>query len=97
MEKCDHDLRSRLTLENIYLEERKRIAIDLKGAQDYLHKIGLWHMDVKPSNILLKNGKPKLCDFGVSIAQGTRRGFFEMGYCRRGASFQNIQYLRNEC
>lgn len=33
-----------------------------------LHSIGVAHSDLKPENVLVENGKPKLIDFGISCA-----------------------------
>ncbi len=32
-----------------------------------IHDIGVFHLDIKPENIILCNGCYKLCDFGSAI------------------------------
>jgi len=44
-----------------------KIAVNVVSALDFLYKRHIIHRDVKPSNILInKEGKVKLCDFGIS-------------------------------
>lgn len=38
----------------------------LLDALAYAHKIKIKHQDIKPSNILIKNDQPYLCDFGLA-------------------------------
>ena len=48
-----------------------QLAKELASALTYLHRAGLVHGDIKPSNILLDHhGRAKLCDFGVAQPVG---------------------------
>jgi serine/threonine protein kinase len=47
------------------LEECIQIGLSLTQALGYLHKQGLLHRDVKPSNIIFVRGVPKLADVGL--------------------------------
>ena len=46
-------------------EECVRIGLALTNALAHLHKSGLVHRDVKPSNIIFVNSVPKLADIGL--------------------------------
>jgi len=47
------------------LEECVRLGLSLSSALDVLHKHGLVHRDVKPSNVIFVSGVPKLADIGL--------------------------------
>lgn len=46
--------------------ETLQVMIDTASALEYLHDKGLVHNDLKPDNILIKNKRGKLADFGLS-------------------------------
>lgn len=49
-----------------------KVAEGVLRGLTYLHEKRIIHRDIKPSNILLtRDGRPKLCDFGVSGESGT--------------------------
>jgi tetratricopeptide (TPR) repeat protein len=50
-----------------------QIGLSLATALEHLHAHGLIHRDVKPSNIIFVNGRPKLADIGlVTDVEATR-------------------------
>ena len=40
---------------------------DMLSALEVVHKHDIVHLDIKPGNILLKDKRFKLCDFGMSL------------------------------
>jgi serine/threonine protein kinase len=50
-----------------------RISIYVGAALCHVHDRGLLHLDVKPANIVVVNGRPVLCDFGIARWQTAAR------------------------
>lgn len=47
------------------------IAIQIAGAVETAHRLGILHRDIKPANILFTEfGRPALTDFGISVVEG---------------------------
>lgn len=56
-------------------EECVRFFIALAGALDHLHRHGLIHRDVKPSNIIFVDGVAKLADIGLVAEMSESRSY----------------------
>lgn len=67
-----HDLADKILSQTLTLEDKMNVFVQAVQALDYVHKRGLIHLDIKPSNFMLNNGKVKLIDFGVSVFNGYR-------------------------
>jgi eukaryotic-like serine/threonine-protein kinase len=63
-------LRSELRLGRLPVARCVEIGLRLTSALAHLHKHGLVHRDVKPSNIIFVNGAPKLADIGLVTEAG---------------------------
>ncbi len=50
----------------IDFHNRLKIAYKIALGINFLHKNNILHLDIKPDNILMINGEPKISDFGLS-------------------------------
>jgi serine/threonine protein kinase len=48
------------------INDALRISIYVGAALSHVHDRSVVHLDVKPSNIIVVNGRPILCDFGIA-------------------------------
>ena len=65
-----HDLGDKVLNKVLPLEDKIRVMYQAIQALNFLHKKKIIHLDIKPSNFMLVNGKIKLIDFGVSVMSG---------------------------
>ena len=95
MEKCNFDLRKVLKEKNEFftLNERKKVSIGVRRGWQYLEGIGIRHCDMKPENILMKDGVAKWTDFGLIGEYSGRESYRQMGFSRRGSKYKNYDLL----
>ena len=48
----------------LFVSDAMRLGVRIGAALDYTHRRGFVHLDVKPGNIMIIDGHPKLFDFG---------------------------------
>ncbi len=80
------------TKREITFEEAKNIFIQMCSAVLELHKFGIIHKDIKPSNFLINsNGFVKLIDLGISIDFIKQDPNFENAYTKEFASPEQLK------
>ena len=65
-----HDLGDKVLNKVLPLEDKIRVMYQAIQSLAFVHKKKIIHLDIKPSNFMLVNGKIKLIDFGVSVMSG---------------------------
>lgn len=71
----DGSVQNQLKTRFLSIDESSSLIIGILYGLQHAHNRGILHRDVKPGNILLKNGVPKLSDFGISSANKDENGF----------------------
>src|SRR6202158_5174642 len=75
------------------VDEAINITVQLAGALQYCHAIGVVHRDLKPENVLIEHdGTVKLVDFGIALLKGARRLTFR----RLSTGFGTPDYMAPE-
>jgi serine/threonine protein kinase len=74
-------------------EEAVLLGMQLAGALRYLHGRDVVHLDLKPSNVCLRDGRPVVIDFGIARRAGERR---RSGAPRGSAPFMAPEQCRDE-
>jgi len=64
--RADMDLRDYLNRKKLSQKTRRDLMLKIIKCVEYLHSNNILHGDIKPSNILLFDGVPKLSDFNLS-------------------------------
>ncbi|KAI1405945.1 serine/threonine-protein kinase [Hypoxylon fuscum] len=64
LERLDKTLAQCALTPDIQDLDQDQFLKELESAVDHLHSLGLAHNDIKPENIMIKNGAPVLIDFG---------------------------------
>src|SRR5258706_2721711 len=61
-------LREMCSAQRLDLESALRIAIQIVNAIGEIHRAGVIHMDINPSNVIVHEdtGQVKICDFGIA-------------------------------
>jgi tRNA A-37 threonylcarbamoyl transferase component Bud32 len=87
-------LRSRLARERLLpVAEAVRIAREVADALDHAHAAGVVHRDVKPENVLLRDGHALVADFGIALALEQAGG---ERITRTGLALGTPQYMAPE-
>lgn len=67
MELADYDLVTYMKNNQPSMNEAKRLMYEITSGLIFLHRNKITHNDLKPPNILIRNGRAIISDFGLSV------------------------------
>lgn len=75
MEMCStRHLGSRISKRPLPVARAMEYTVQIAGAVETAHRLGILHRDIKPANILFTEaGRPSLADFGISVSSDSQR------------------------
>ena len=86
-----------LRRQELSLEERLEILLQIARGLAYAHQQGVLHRDVKPANIrILEDGQAKIMDFGIARLLGQDSGLTQEGEALGTVGYLAPEQLRNE-
>ncbi|EKE41400.1 hypothetical protein ENUP19_0126G0012 [Entamoeba nuttalli] len=62
-----YDLETYVIESQLTLKESTVLLSDISKGLAYIHRVGYIHLDIRPKNILVRNQRAVICDFGMSI------------------------------
>src|SRR4029078_1902785 len=87
-------LRARLARKRqLPIDDAIRISREIADALDYAHRQGVIHLDIKPENVSLHEGRPMVMDFGIALAVQQAGG---QRMTQTGLSLGTPQYMSPE-
>lgn len=88
------------TLDDLSLEEKLRLFIQVCQAVQHAHQKGVLHRDLKPSNVLVTRvdgqPQPKVIDFGIAKAIGSERLHDATAFTTQGMFLGTPAYMSPE-
>jgi serine/threonine protein kinase len=92
MEYCSRGTLKRRIIDGLLPEEAWALVRVIAGALGALHSVGIFHRDLKPTNIMFReDGSPVLIDFGLA-----KHAQFQAGITGTGAIFGTPYYMSPE-
>ena len=66
MECGEMNLIEYMILYDVKMRDKVHILLQIAEAIEYLHSNGIYHLDIKPGNIIMYGKRPVLCDYGLA-------------------------------
>lgn len=80
---------------NVDIGTAVKMMIDVAGALESAHALGIIHRDIKPQNILIQGGRtPKLLDFGIARGDDNDRDLTTAGFVMGSPKYMSPEQVQ---